>query len=166
VPQRLNWTSTRRDVTGYGQLVAWSVLAALAIGLRLLDTRSGRRFLRARTERLADWWAARQRPASEVDQEYDELSAILRRQKLGVAVERLRRIVATDESMSATRQIANRLAYRRLLYDLERTPEILPGMTDDLTAAGWPPSMMTIRHSNDPHRRAPTAEILEIGWRR
>jgi hypothetical protein len=153
-------------VTGYGQLVAWSVLAALAIGLRLLDTRSGRRFLRARTERLADWWAARQRPASEVDQEYDELSAILRRQKLGVAVERLRRIVATDESMSATRQIANRLAYRRLLYDLERTPEILPGMTDDRTAAGWPPSMMTIRHSNDPHRRAPTVEILEIGWRR
>jgi hypothetical protein len=47
--------------------------------------------------------------------------------------------VATDESMSATRQIANRLAYRRLLYDRERTLEILSGMTDDLTAAGWPP---------------------------
>ena len=94
------------------------------------------------------------------------MSAILRRQKLGVAVERLRRIVATDESMSATRQIANRLAYRRLLYDLERTPEILPGMTDDLSAVGWPPSVMTIRHSNDSYRRASTAEILEIGWRR
>lgn len=45
-------------MTGYGELVAWSVLGALVIGLRLLDTRSGRRFLRARTERLADRWAA------------------------------------------------------------------------------------------------------------
>ena len=153
-------------MTGYGQLVAWSVLVGLVIGLRLLDTHPGRRFLRARAEWLADWWAARPRPVSEIDQEYEELSAILRRQKLGVAVERLRRIVATDESMSATRQIANRLAYRRLLYDLERTPEILPGMTDDLTTVGWPPSVMTIQHRNDTYRRAPTAEILEIGWRR
>jgi hypothetical protein len=67
------------------------------------------------------------------------LSAILRRQKLGVAVERLRRIVATDESMSGTQQIANRLAYRRLLYDLERTPEILPGV---LTTSPQPAALL------------------------
>ena len=152
-------------MTGYAQVVAWSFLVGLVLGLRLLDTPPGRRFLRARADRLAQWWAARRRAASEVDQEYDELSLILRRQKLSAAIERLRRIVATDESMSATRQIANRLAYRRLLYDLAQTPEVLPGMTDDLTAVGWPPSVMTVRYSNDTYRRAPTAEILEIGWR-
>jgi hypothetical protein len=144
-------------VTELGQLIAWSVLAGLVLGARLLDTGPGRRFLRARFSWLAGWWAARQRHVSDVDEEYDELSVVLRRQQLSAHIARLRRIVATDESMSATRQIANRLAYRWLLREFEKTPGILPGMADDIDDR-WTPSTYHPRHRE--------AEVLEIGWRR
>jgi hypothetical protein len=138
--------------------VAWSTLVALVLGARLLDTRPGRRFLRARLKPLADWWIARQRAVSDVDQEYDELSLILRRQQLTAHIARLRRILATDESMSATRQIANRLAYRWLLRELDRTPVTARWITDDDDFTNrWAP-----RPYSAPRREA---EVLEIGWR-
>ena len=102
-------------------LVGWFTLFGLVVAARLLDTRPGRRFLRARMSPLADWWAARQRSSSDADQEFEELWAVMRRQQLAAHLQRLRRIMATDESMSATRQIANRIAYRGALHDLERT---------------------------------------------
>jgi hypothetical protein len=145
-------------VTETGQALAWSALIGLVVAVRFLDTRPGRRFLRARFSRLADWWVARQSAASDVDQEYDELSLVLRRQELSAHIERLRRIVATDESMSATRQIANRLAYRWLQRELERTPITVSWIAEDDSADRWAPSSYTSRH------REP--EVLEIGWRR
>ena len=105
------------------QLVAWYGFIALILVARLLLTRRAQVFLGPHLNRLAEWWMARRR-ASEVDHEYDELALVLRRQELSAHVARLRRIVATDESMSATRQIANRLAYRGLLRDLEETRDI------------------------------------------
>ena len=145
-------------MTEHGLLVGWSVLIALVLAVRLLDTRLGRRFLRARVSPLlADWWAARQRP-SEADQEFEELWAVMKRQQLGAHLQRLRRIVATDESMSATRQIANRLAYRSVLHDYEKTAELIPWLADDDTAHRWTPSTY--------HSRPGEAEVLEIGWRR
>jgi hypothetical protein len=147
------------------QVVAWSAFVGLVLVARLLVSRRALRFLGPRISRLADWWVARQRPVSALDQEVDELSTVLRRQQLIADVERLRRIVATDESMSATRQIANRIAYRRLLYDLEKTPDVLHGMYDD-SAGRWSPSVTTIPPSWYDSRRAPTTEVLEIGWRR
>jgi hypothetical protein len=146
-----------------GWLVAFSALVAVVLAARLLDTRPGRRFLRARISRLEDWWAARQRQSSDGEQEYDELSAVLRRQELRAHADRLRRIVATDESMSATRQIANRLAYRWILRELEKTPEI-PWITDD--DPGWSPSVTPVRPSTYGSARRPAPEVLEIGWRR
>jgi hypothetical protein len=144
-------------VTEHGQLIGWSILVALVLGGRLLDTRPGRRFLRARLTPLVDWWVAR-RAAADVDQEYDELRLVLRRQRLTADVARLRRIVATDESMSATRQIANRLAYRWLLHELDRTPVAVPWLADDDSTDRWTP-----RPYHTPRREA---EVLEIGWRR
>ena len=151
-------------MTGLGQLVAFSALVAVVLAARLLDTPPGRRFLGARIGRLTDWWSARQAAASDVDQDYDELSVILRRQQLGAHLERLRRIVATDESMSATRQIANRLAYRWLQHEFETTPGILPWMPDDDIARGWSPVATAIGLStyNSAHREP---EVLEIGYR-
>ena len=148
------------------QVVAWAAFVGLVLAARLLVTRRALRFLGPRISRLADWWVARQRPVSALDQEVDELSAVLRRQQLIADVERLRRIVATDESMSATRQLGNRLAYQWLLRELERTPDVLLGMSDDDTADRWSPFVTTIPQSGYAAHRAPTAEVLEIGWRR
>lgn len=148
------------------QLAGWSTFFGLVLVLRLLNTRLGRRFLGPRISRLAEWWVTRQRPVSALDQEVDELRWVLRRQQLSAAVERLRRIMATDESMSATRQIANRIAYRGLLRDLEQTPDPLGIYDDDDPPDRWSSSVRAMPPSRyDPHR-APTAEVLEIGWRR
>ena len=139
-------------------IVALAVLVGLVLAARFLGTRPGRRFLRARLSPLADWWVARQAATSNVDAEYDELAIVLRRQQLSAHLQRLRRIVATDESMSATRQIANRLAYRWLQRELAETPAILPGPDDDDTLDRWVP------RAYNPRPREP--EVLEIGWRR
>jgi hypothetical protein len=143
-------------VAGNGQLIAWGSLLVLVLAARLLVTRLGRRFLRARFGWVADWWLSRQEAPTDV--EYDELAIVLRRQQLSAHLQRLRRIVATDESMSATRQIANRLAYRWLQRELDETPAILPGPDDDDTLDRWVP------RAYNPRPREP--EVLEIGWRR
>jgi hypothetical protein len=146
-------------VTEADQLLAWSAFVLLVIAARLLVTRPAQRFLGPRLSRLAEWWMSRPRPRSEADAELDELSAVLRRQQLTLHVQRLRRIVATDESMSATRQIANRIAYRGLLHDLENTPDVLPWMPDD--------DALISRYTSGGYgtRRDRTVEILEIGRR-
>ena len=150
------------------QMIAWSVFVGLVLVARVLVSRPALRFLGPRISRLADWWVARQRPVSALDSERDELSAVLRRQQLSADVERVRRIVATDESMSATRQIANRIAFRALLHDLEKTRELIPWMADDDIDDRWPSAAMAMRPSRYRYaaHRAPTAEVLEIGWRR
>ncbi len=140
------------------QLIAWIVLFGVILAARFLDTGPGRRFLRARLGPLADWWVARQSAAWNVEPEYDELALVLRRQQLSAHLQRLRRIVATDEYMSATRQIANRIAYRSLQRELDQTPAILPGPDDADSLDRWVPRAYSPRH------REP--EVLEIGWRR
>jgi uncharacterized protein YhdP len=147
-------------VTGLDHGYAWAVLAGLIIVARLLMTRVALRFLRPRLTRLAEWWMARPRPRSEAEIEFEELWAVRRRQELTDSVVRLRRIIATDESMSATRQIANRIAYRGLLRDLESIPDVLPWMPYD--------DAMISRYSSGGYgsRRDRSVEILEIGPRR
>jgi hypothetical protein len=145
-------------VSGLDQLGALFAFFGVILAARLLDTRPVRRLLRPHLSRLADWWMARQNRASQVDQEYDELYAVMRRQRLSDHANRLRRIVATDESMSATRQIANRIAYRSILHELETMPDVFSGMPYDETRH---PLMSTYDS-----RRASTVEVLEIGWRR
>ena len=141
-----------------GPMVGWFALFGLVLAARLLDTRPGRRLVRAVISPLADWWAARQRRSSDVDEEFEELWAVMRREQLSVHLQRLRRIVATDESMSATRQIANRLAYRSIQHDLEKLAELVPWMAEDDTARSWVPSTY--------HYRPREPEVLEIGRRR
>jgi hypothetical protein len=92
--------------------------------------------------------------------EFEELWAVQRRQQLTAHIQRLRRIIATDESMSATRQIANRIAYRGLLRDLESIPDVVPWMPYD--------DAMISRYSASSYgsRGGRTVEVLEIGRRR
>jgi hypothetical protein len=147
-------------VTEAGQLYGWSAFVLLVIAARLLMTRPALRLLGPRLSRLSEWWMSRPRQRSEADAEFDELWAVVRRQQLTAHIQRLRRILATDESMSATRQIANRIAYRGLLQDLANLPDVLPWMPDD--------DAMISRYSSGGYgtRRDRTVEILEIGRRR
>ena len=145
-------------------VVGWLLVIGLFIGLPLLSTRSVRSFLGPPMIRLGSWTMAQLRPGGDPDEEADDLSKVLRRQQLCAEVQRLQRILATDESMSATRQIANRLAYRQLLRELGNTPDVYAVMPGQVTATRWGTSTLSPR--TDRSHDAPSVEILEIGWRR
>jgi hypothetical protein len=144
------------------QLAGWLFFVGLCIGLSLLSKPSVRNFLGQAVVRLGSWTLAQLRPNVDPDEEADDLSKVLRRQQLYAKVQRLQRVLATDESMSATRQIANRLAYRQLLHELGTTPAAYDAMPNHATDTRWNAIPLSTEHSQ--HR--PTVEILEIGWRR
>jgi hypothetical protein len=144
------------------QLVGWLFFVGLVVGLSLLSKPSVRNFLAPPMIRLGSWTLAQLRPRVDPDEEADDLSKVLRRQQLWATVQRLQRVLATDESMSATRQIANRIAYRQLLHELGTTPGAYDAMPSYATASRW----NAPRPSTERSQRAPTVEILEIGRRR
>ncbi len=95
-----------------GMLIAMRLLA-LHPGVRAAAGRAMRRL----GERVVDW--LRQEP--EIDPLADDLAKALRREKLRADVRRLERLLATDESMSACRQLGNRIAYDWLLRELDKS---------------------------------------------
>jgi hypothetical protein len=107
---------------------------------------------------------------SDVDREAEELSRVLRRQRLCADLRRVEHLIATDTWMSATRQLGNRLAYEQLLDDLRHTPDVLPAIPGINEINNWTASASTIEPAIPVTgyglRNAPTIEILEIGWRR
>jgi hypothetical protein len=139
-----------------GQVIAWFVFFMLVLVARLLTTRLALRLLGPHFRRLADRaWEHLNRP-EELDPEVEELMIIRRRQQLEGHIERLRRILATDSTMSATRQSGNRLAYAWLLRELERTPLLVPTMVPT----------RTVNVVDYDARRGSSVEILEVGgWR-
>ena len=145
-------------------LVGWLLVIGLFIVLPLLSRRSVRNFLIPPMIRLGSWTLAQLSPDGDPDEEDDDLSNVLRRQQLYAEVQRLQRILVTDSSMSATRQIANRLAYRQLLRELENTPDGYGAMPGHVTATRWNPSIPYPRTERS--QPAPAVEILEIGGRR
>jgi hypothetical protein len=140
----------------------WLLVVALLIGFSLTNP-SVRHLLGPSMARLGNWALTHLGSEPEWDQEADDLYRVLRRQQLFAHVERIRRILLTDESMSATRQIANRLAYGQLLRDLERSPDPYSAMSGQNSVNGWRSSTLPPRADRS---RPPTVEILEIGWRR
>jgi hypothetical protein len=141
-----------------GLLFVISVFA----GLTLVNIRAVRVRLGPLILRLWSWAAARFSPVTELDEEADYLSKVLRRQQLCSEIDRLQRILATDMSMSATRQIANRIAYAQLVHELRDVPDFFDPMASHA---------VTRSHTSNQLLRAgrlqpPTVEILEIGWRR
>lgn len=142
-------------MTEVDQIVAWFGFFGLVIVVRLLVTAPARRLLGPGVRRLAEWSLEQLNRPEEVDPELEELALIRRRQQLEAHVDRLRRLLVTDMTMSATRQIGNRLAYAWLLDELQRTPIILPAMV--------PTRAVNLIGSDA--RRGSSVEILEIGWR-
>ena len=139
-----------------GQVIAWFTFFGLVLLARLLITHPAQRLLGPHVRRLADWaWEQLNRP-EEVDPEIEELMIIRRRQQLESHIERLRRILATDATMSATRQAGNRLAYAWLQRELERTPLLVPIVVPT----------RSVNLINYDSRRGSSVEILEVGgWR-
>ena len=128
----------------------------LVLVARVLTTRPFLRILGPHFRRLAGWALEHLNRPEELDPEVEELMTIQRRQQLEVHLERLRRILATDQTMSATRQAGNRLAYAWLLRELERTPLLVPTMVPTR-------SVNVVDYDT---RRGSSVEILEVGgWR-
>ena len=166
------------DVVG---LVTWLVVAAALITIPLVaaNPEETQRRLGPRVMGLLERAAARLRPEDEPDPLAEALRAQLRREKLVADVQRLRRLVANDMHMSATRQLGNRIAYASLVAELEALREAPPtyAWTDaGLTAAASVPvpqwqddlvlSAPTPRLPRDSGQRAPAVEVLELGPRR
>jgi hypothetical protein len=144
-------------------LISWLLVIGMFVGFRLLSIRAVRDHLGPPIRRLGSWASARFSPVTELDEEADYLSKVLRRQQLCSQIERLRRILATDASMSATRQIANRLAYAQLVHELREVPDFYDTMPSHAVTTLHPANHLS-RMGRPP--QPPTVEILEIGWRR
>ena len=139
-----------------GHIIGWFIFFGLVLLARLLTTRPALRLLAPYYRRVADRaWEQLNRP-EELDPEVEELIIVRRRQELESHIERLRHILATDWTMSATRQAGNRLAYAWLLRELERTPLLMPTLVPT----------RTVNVVNYDARRGSSVEILEVGgWR-
>ncbi|MFP5282658.1 MAG: hypothetical protein ACLGIF_04320, partial [Actinomycetes bacterium] len=98
----------------------------------------------------------------------EDLAEALHKERLRSDLLRLRRLLATDMSMSATRQQGNRLAYARLLEEARKTAEFTrlvdptradsgAGFAARAAAANWGRSL--------PPAPGHSVEILDIGWR-
>ena len=107
--------------------------------------------------------------ADEFDHFPDRWSALIRRERLIADVQRLQRIVATDMTMSAVRQLGNRIAYNQLLLELRDTPD-LPVQAPAVSAfdrwdASQPPLPARRGTTGGDWRPLGQVETLEIGWR-
>ena len=139
-----------------GQVIGWFTFFGLVLVARLLTTRVALRLLGPYFRRLADWGVEQLNRPDELDPEVEELILVRRRQQLEGHIDRLRRILATDSTMSATRQAGNRLAYAWLLRELDRTPLLLPTLIPT----------RTVNVVDYDVRRGSSVEILEVGgWR-
>jgi hypothetical protein len=142
--------------------LSWLLVIGLFVGFPLMSIRAVREHLGPLILRLGSWASAQLSPVTELDEEADDLSKVLRRQRLSSDIQRLQRILATDVSMSATRQIANRLAYAQLVRELQDVPDYYDPMASHAVTT-LRPSIQLLRTGRP---QPPTVEILEIGWRR
>ena len=116
-------------------LIGIGVFVVLVLLLRLAIVRGViGRWLKPVGERLAEWV----NPPPPFDPVADDLAKALRRERLQADVRRLQHLLATDEWMSATRQMGNRLAYDWLVRELDRsTRSISPLFVSDDTYGNW-----------------------------
>jgi hypothetical protein len=168
------------EPSGSGQ-VAWLVaLTLVAVSLLLARSAATRRRLAPQVVRLLAWAAAALTPEDEPDPLAEALRAQLRRERLVADVQRLRRLMAHDQHMSAVRQLGNRIAYASLVAELEslrEAPTASPFGTVGLPAAASVPTsrwtddlVLSTTAPRSPARdlgqRAPAVEVLELGPRR
>ena len=147
------------------------VVLGLLVAVRLLAYLPGfRRVMLALGKRLGSWFLDRFSSPEVVDEVAEEMRAVIRADRLQADLRRLRRIVATDAAMSATRQLANRMAYAWLVDEYERhCREGYPIFTETALVRVDTPAPGDRWRQPAPVRyatRVPQVEVLEIGWRR
>ena len=153
-----------------GEYVLWLVALGLLVTLRILLARPRFRSLAGAAARdLGARAAERLNPPDERDELADELRRVIRRERLRADVRRLERILVTDMSMSATRQIANRMAYAWLLEESDRqkceTSMIFPDEPEPLWNVPGQSRMTRKFAASQYAPRPPQVEILEISWK-
>lgn len=143
---------------------------SLFVIARLLWLHPGfRRWAMPRLELLGTRLLALLNPDPEVDPFTEELYRVMRRERLEADLQRLRRLLATDMSMSATRQIGNRLAYDWVLreYDRNRREEPAEPLGQYASSHAATPTTDARRDLtfSPSWQRPSTVEVLDIGWR-
>lgn len=151
-------------------LVGLVVIGLLAVVRILAYFPWFRRVMVTLGKRLGAWLLEQFDPPEVVDELAEEMRAVIRADRLQADLRRLRRIIATDEAMSATRQMANRMAYAWLVDEWERhcrngyptftEASLVRASTPDPGDRSW--EHTPIRYAS----RVPQVEVLEIGWRR
>jgi hypothetical protein len=161
----------RGDVIDLHHLGYWLIAVALFVVVPVLTTRRSlvRRLAGDRMSRLGHWALERLEEVPEVDPLVTELYLARRRERLYADIARLERILATDENMSATRQLGNRIAYDWLVAELERTRRVPQTIFAEVVPDRWDspalsPSRSSVPIGHDP-QRGTTVEVLDIGWR-
>ena len=97
--------------------------------------------------------------------EHAELWLMARRKQLTEDLRRIERLLLHDASMSATRQLGNRLAREQLLVSLARIPDLVPGR--DRSYAYEPVAYESAAPSPALAGRASGVEVLDVsGWGR
>ena len=147
----------------YHELGAWLLLVCLLTVLFLAQVPAAARAL----ARLGQWTVARLTTEAPPDQDALDLYLALRRERLVGHVARLRRILADDSHQSATRQLANRIAYGQLLLELADLPDVPLLLPVSTMGAGSAPDAGVAVAGRGGGRYAPRVETLDLGgWRR
>lgn len=148
----------------------WLLLLCIVVVVPLLATRSAwvRRWAASWLQRWGSWLWSRMVVEPAADPLAAELYRLRRLERLHADIARLRRILANDIAMSATRQLGNRLAYDWLLNELARIRRLSYNPLDDQIFAGWDaapsPSTVLVPAGGYTPQRA-NVEFLDVGWR-
>ena len=139
------------------------IIAILFVIAVLLTRDRSRAWLIAQGSELAGRYG-RPEHTPEWELEHAELWLMARRRQLSEDLARIERLLLHDASMSATRQLGNRLARDQLLVSLARIPDVLPGR--DRSFVYEPLPYETSAASPALGRRAASVEVLDVGgWR-
>jgi hypothetical protein len=146
---------------GVPDMTALVVMLSLPFVVWLLSQSWMQRLLRP----FGVWLWARMVPEAEPDAAALELWHALRRERLQRDLERVRRLIADDGWMSATRQVGNRMAFEQLLAelaDLGPAPALQPAEAWSISPTASPmPSSVLLAGPLPPS--TPYVEILELG---
>jgi hypothetical protein len=141
------------------------VIIAILFGIAVLLTRDRpRAWLIVRVSGFADRHG-RPEHTPEWELEHTELWLMARRKQLTEDLRRIEELLLHDETMSATRQLGNRLARQQLIVSLARIPDLLPGR--DRYTAHEPLSYELSAPSPALASRGTSVEVLDVsGWGR
>ena len=140
---------------------SWVILLCLPFVVWLFNLSWVRRRLRTAAGPLLARLSARLTRVEEPDPEAVELWNAVRRQRLQADLDRIRRLVADDAWMSATRQLGNRMAYARLVEELDQIP------VGELVLSPWASTGVAaaLLSVDAPLRPGSNVEVMDVGWR-